>query len=90
MQLRHRRPQAEASQAPAATGACCACGSPSPNGKLTIGGESVTINGLPLIFDHLKKKGLKPGSGCADTLLETVEDLPTPLKQTRKGDTEMH
>ena len=52
--------------------ACCACGSPSPDGKLEINGKSVTINGLPLIFQHLQKKGLQPGNGCADTLLETV------------------
>jgi hypothetical protein len=67
------QPEAQSSQAPAAAGACCACGSPSPNGKLTIGGQSVTINGLPLIFDHLKKKGLQPGGGSGDTLLQTVK-----------------
>jgi uncharacterized metal-binding protein len=67
------QPQAESSQTPAPAGACCACGSPSPNGKLTIGGESITINGLPLIFEHLKKKGLQPGSGSRDTLLQTVK-----------------
>jgi hypothetical protein len=55
-----------------ANGACCACGSPSPEGKLEVGGTAVTINGLPLIFQHLEKKGLQPGSGSADTLLETV------------------
>ncbi len=66
------QPQAETSQAPAAASARCACGSPSPDGILAIGGKSVTINGLPLIFDHLRKKGLQPGSGCAETLLETV------------------
>jgi uncharacterized metal-binding protein len=51
----------------------CACGGPPSDGKLTINGESVTIHGLPLIFDHLKKKGLRPGNGCGDTLLQSVK-----------------
>jgi hypothetical protein len=55
-----------------AGGACCSCGSSSPNGKLVIDGKSITINGLPLIFQHLQKKGLQPDNGCADTLLETM------------------
>ena len=62
----------ESGDAPQSSGACCACGSPSPEGKLEVGGKAVTINGLPLIFQHLEKKGLQPGNGSADTLLETV------------------
>jgi len=65
--------QGESSKAPAASnGTRCACGSPSPEGKLEVGGKAVTVNGLPLIFQHLEKKGLQPGNGSADTLLETV------------------
>ena len=64
---------AEANADSAAGGACCSCGSPSPDGELAINGKSVTINGLPLIFQHLQKKGLQPGDGCAGTLLETVK-----------------
>jgi len=63
---------AEANEDSAAGGARCSCGSPSPDGKLAMNGRSVTINGLPLIFQHLQKKGLQPGNGCAGTLLETV------------------
>jgi hypothetical protein len=63
----------EPSKTPATSAACCACGSPSPDGKLEINGKSITISGLPLIFQHLQKKGLQPGNGCADTLLETVK-----------------
>ena len=63
---------AETKDDSASGGARCACGSPSPDGKLTLNGKSVTINGLPLIFQHLQKKGLQPGNGCADTLLDTV------------------
>lgn len=62
----------EPSEAPAASAACCACSSPSPDGKLEIKGKSITINGLPLIFQHLQKRGLHPDNGCADMLLETV------------------
>ena len=43
-----------------------------PEGNLEINGQAVTVNGLPLIFDHLYKQGLRPGDGCAEQLLETV------------------
>ena len=57
----------------ATTGAaCCSCGGPSPHGSLEVGGRSATINGLPLIFEHLRKKGLSAEDASADTLLETV------------------
>lgn len=52
--------------------ACCSCGVPTQEGKLDVGGVAVTINGLPLIFDHLMKKGLVPDDACGDMLLETV------------------
>jgi len=55
-----------------AGGARCSCGGSSPDGKLTLNGKSVSINGLPLIFEHLQKKGLRPGNGCAETLLAKV------------------
>ena len=54
-------------------GADCACGGPSPDGMLAMNGKSVTINGLPLIFQHLRKKGLQPADGCAESLLDTVK-----------------
>jgi len=62
--------QANGDSAPG--GARCSCGSPSPDGKLEINGKPVTVNGLPLILGHLQKKGLQPGSGCAETLLQAV------------------
>ena len=64
--------KASKGSATAAGGARCSCGGPSPDGKLAVNGRSVTINGLPLIFQHLQKKGLQPGNGCAAALLETV------------------
>ena len=62
----------EPSKAPVKGAACCACGSPSADGKLEINGQSVVISGLPMIFQHLLKKGLKADDNCADKLLETV------------------
>lgn len=50
----------------------CACGDPPPEGNLALNGRTVTVQGLPLIFDHLYNRGLRPGDGCADQLLETV------------------
>ena len=49
--------QGEASEAAAAGGACCAAANPSPEGKVEVGGKAVTINGLLLIFQHLRKEG---------------------------------
>lgn len=51
--------------------ACCSCGA-SPRGDLVVGEKSVTINGLPVIFEHLRKKGLPPEESSAETLLDTV------------------
>ncbi|MEN6452158.1 MAG: putative zinc-binding protein [Thermoguttaceae bacterium] len=54
-------------------GACCACSKPSEDGRLEIKGQPVAVAGLPLIFQHLKKKGLHPGGDCGSTLLKTVK-----------------
>jgi len=62
----------EANDSPAVGAACCACGGPSQDGRLEIKGKPVAIAGLPLIFQHLQKKGLEPGEDCGDTLLKTV------------------
>lgn len=65
-------PAEQPTDAPKATSCGCSCGSPPPEGNLKLNGETVNVNGLPLIFDHLFKQGLKPGEGCADRVLETV------------------
>jgi hypothetical protein len=62
----------EPSETPSSGTACCSCGGPSPEGGLEINGIAVTINGLPLIFEHLCRKGLPPETDSADTLLETI------------------
>lgn len=55
-----------------AAACACSCGSPPPEGNLNVGGKTVAVNGLPLIFEHLYGKGLKPGGDCAAQLFETV------------------
>lgn len=50
----------------------CSCGAPPAEATIQFDGRTVVVNGLPLIFDHLFRQGLRPESGCADRLLETV------------------
>jgi hypothetical protein len=65
-------PAEHPSDAPKAASCGCSCGSPTPEGSLQLGGKTVTVNGLSLIFDHLYKQGLRPSDGYADRVLETV------------------
>lgn len=65
-------PLEPANDAASAASCGCACGSAPPEGNLRINGQAVTVNGLPLIFDHLYRQGLRPGDRCAKQLLETV------------------
>jgi len=65
-------PQEPAPEALSAASCGCACGSAPPEGNLKINGQAVTVDGLPLIFGHLYKQGLRPGDGCANQLLEMV------------------
>jgi hypothetical protein len=62
----------EAAAASAKGGTRCSCGGPQRGGDLQVAGRSVTINGLPLVFAHLRSKGLPPEDASADRLLETV------------------
>ena len=50
----------------------CDCGGRPAEGLLRLNGSPVTINGLPLIFDHLRQQGLEPGEGANEKVLETV------------------
>ena len=59
--------------APSPTASCgCACGAPSTVGTLKIKGKTVTVSTLPLIFDHLRQRGVVPDNGSTGQLLETV------------------
>ena len=41
----------------------CGCVRPAPESSLSVHGIPVVIDGLPLIFEHLAKRGLEPGAG---------------------------
>lgn len=56
-------------QASSATACGCSCGSPPPEANIRLGGRTVVVNGLPLVFAHLFKQGLRPGIGCAEEVL---------------------
>ncbi len=73
MPWRVRKFEEESSGAAAGDGACCACGRPSPDGKLEIKGRPVAVAGLPLIFAQQRQKGLQPGDDCGDALLATLK-----------------
>jgi uncharacterized metal-binding protein len=53
--------------------ATCSCGSNIPVRKLMIGGQQVTIVGLPLIFEQFRQTGKPPVDGTAGELLEMVK-----------------
>ena len=63
----------EQERTPTSSAACCACGSPASELTLEITGSPVSVAGLPLIFEHLHKKGLSPDIASASVLLETVK-----------------
>ncbi len=63
-------PPAEAPAAPVA--ATCSCGSGIPLQKVVIDGRTVTLIGLPLIFEQLREAGKAPSDHLARELLETV------------------
>lgn len=52
--------------------AACACSKPIPGLDVQINGESVTLAGLALIFDHLTETGLAADDSSGDKLLEAV------------------
>ena len=63
---------------------CCACGRPSPDGKLEVNGKSVIVNGLPLIFEHLRKNGLQPDNAAVRTRCWIPCEFTIPLRLRRK------
>jgi len=70
--LSHTAPQEPAANAEKGASCGCSCGSPPLEANVKLNGKTVTVNGLPLIFDHLYRQGVRPGDGCADRVLETV------------------
>ena len=51
----------------------CACSSPLPGGKLSIGGKTVEIPGLPLIFAQFAEKAAKANGDPAAALLDLIK-----------------
>ena len=51
----------------------CACSSPLPGGKIKIKGQTITIPGLPLIFEQCVDRGVPASSGDGTALLEIVK-----------------
>ena len=65
----------------------CVCTKQIPGLEIQVGGKSVTIAGLALIFDHLSEEGLEPDDSSGDKLLETVgiyHPIPTEEEQAYK------
>ena len=65
-------PEAQAAEAVQAVSCGCSCGSTTREENVKVGGRTVTITGLSLIFDHLYKQRLAPGDDSASRLLESV------------------
>lgn len=53
--------------------AACACGSGLPVQKVTIGGNVVSLVGLPLIFDQFRQAGKPPSQAVRGELFETAK-----------------
>jgi uncharacterized metal-binding protein len=51
----------------------CACSSPLPGGKITIKGTTVSIPGLPLIFEQCAERGISVNDGNGAGLLDAVK-----------------
>ncbi len=62
--------QSEAQEPVVAT---CSCGSGIPVQDVTMNGQTVTLVGLPLIFQQFREAGKPPVAGTARELLETVK-----------------
>lgn len=65
-------PQSEPLAVAQKTSCPCAWGSRCESGNLTLDGKTVTIDGLPVIFGHLRALGLAASTATADRLLENV------------------
>ncbi len=53
--------------------ATCSCGSGIPVQDVGVNGQTVTLVGLPLIFQQFREAGKAPAAGTARELLETVK-----------------
>ena len=51
----------------------CACSSPVPGGKINIKGQTITITGLPLIFEQCAERGVPASDADGSALLDVVK-----------------
>ncbi|MGB3717727.1 MAG: putative zinc-binding protein [Candidatus Promineifilaceae bacterium] len=65
--------------------ATCACGSGIPIQSIAINGQSVTLVGLPLIFEQFQTAGKAPNKGVAGEMLETIK-IYNPIPATEEDD----
>lgn len=65
--------------------ATCACGSGIPIQSIVINGQSVTLVGLPLIFEQFQTAGKAPNKGVAGEMLETIK-IYNPIPATEEDD----
>lgn len=66
----------------ATDGASCACSSPLPGGTITVNGTTVTIAGLPLIFEQCSEQGVPADMSGSQMLLNVVKIYhPIPLNE---------
>jgi hypothetical protein len=65
-------PEAEVKANGTSSDCGCACGGRPAEGNLRLDGKTVTVNGLPLIFDQLFRMGVAPDESQADRLLNAV------------------
>jgi len=65
-------PASETDESVASNPGGCACSGRPVEGNLQVNGKTVTVNGLPLIFEQLFQVGVTPGNGHADRLLAAV------------------
>lgn len=62
----------------------CACSQPAPAMNLEIHGQPVPVNGLAMIFEHLRDRGVAPTEDSGEALLETVR-IYHPVPEEESG-----
>ena len=67
------------------SGAQCSCSSPAPGGKLTIQGHTVSIAGLPLIFEQCAERNIPADASGSGALLDAVKIYHRLLPEEEAG-----
>jgi hypothetical protein len=67
------------------SGGQCSCSSPTPGGKLTIQGETVSIPGLALIFEQCTERNIPADASGSAALLDAVKIYHRVLPEEEAG-----